>query len=200
MSEVEVFCRQVRDRSQENRKAISLLHGASLLGQTVGILRQELDSMVRVIYLLSVTDRNRRAQLITATANGEKWKGEKSGRVTDREMVDLAQCLHGWTGSVYRFGCAFIHLSSFHDYKSRDPVLALDDHERTDLLHHMRYYHGGPQTDDFAFLDLGPYLPAVFEKIASNLERYVEKLERNGQLDSHDFLKNATEPGAKHES
>jgi hypothetical protein len=197
MGEVDVFCRQVRDRSQENRRAISLLHGAALLGQVVGILRQELDSMVRVIYLLSVSDRVRRAQLITAVANGKKWMGEKSGRVTDREMVDLAQRLHGWTGSVYRFGCAFIHLSSYHDYRSRDPILALDAQERTDLLHHMRYYHGGPQTDDFTFFDLGPYLPAVFEKIASNLECYVEKLERDGQLDSHDCPKN--DPGSETE-
>ena len=134
MNEVEVFCRQVRERSQENRQAMSLLHGAALLGQAVGVLRQELDSMVRVIYLLSVTDRVRRAQLITAAASGKSWKGAKSGRVTDREMVELAQELHGWTGSVYRFGCAFIHLSSYHDYKSRDPIEGLDAQERSDLL------------------------------------------------------------------
>jgi uncharacterized protein (DUF4415 family) len=48
MSEVEVFCRQVRDRSQENRKAISLLHSASLLGQAVGILRQKLPGKTRI--------------------------------------------------------------------------------------------------------------------------------------------------------
>lgn len=192
MSVVEVFCRQVRERSQENRKAITLLHGAVLLGQAVGILRQELDSMVRVIYLLSVTDRVRRAQLIGAAANGRKWNGAKTGRVTDREMVDLAQKLHGWTGSVYRFGCAFIHLSSYHDYKSRDPIEGLDAQERTDLLHHMRYYHGGPASDDFTFHDLGPFLPGVFEKIASNLECYLEQLERDGQLNSHDFPKDAS--------
>ena len=195
MSAVEVFCRQVRERSQENRKAISLLHGAALLGQAVGILRQELDSMVRVIYLLSVTDRVRRAQLISAAANGRKWKGAKSGRVTDREMVDLAQKLHGWTGSVYRFGCAFIHLSSYHDYKSRDPIEGLDAQERTDLLHHMRYYHGGPPNDDFTFSDLAPFLPVVFEKIASNLECYVGELAQDGQLDCHDFPK--SDPGAE---
>lgn len=194
MSEVEVFCRLVRERSQENREAISLLHGAALLGQAVGILRQELDSMVRVIYLLSVTDRVRRAQLIGDSANGRKWKGAKSGRVTDREMVDLAQKLHGWTGSVYRFGCAFIHLSGYHDYKSQDPIEGLDDQERTDLLHHMRQYHGGPAHDDFTFHDLGPFLPVVFEKIASNLECYVENLERDGQLDSHAFPKEASRP------
>jgi hypothetical protein len=194
MNDVEVFCRQVRERSEENRRAMSLLHGAALLGQAVSILRQELDSMVRVIYLLSVTDRVRRAQLINAAATGKKWKGAKSGRVTDREMVDLAQELHGWTGSVYRFGCAFIHLSSYHDYKARDPLEGLDPQERTDLLHHMRFYHGGPAQDDFAFRDLAPFLPAVFEKIASNLECYVEQLERDGQLDKHDLP--GTVPGA----
>ena len=192
MNEVEVFCRQVRERSQENRQAMSLLHGAALLGQAVGVLRQELDSMVRVIYLLSVTDRVRRAQLITAAASGKSWKGAKSGRVTDREMVELAQELHGWTGSVYRFGCAFIHLSSYHDYKSRDPIEGLDAQERSDLLQHMRHYHGGPPSDDFTFRDLAPFLPAVFEKIASNLECYVEQLQRDGQLDRHDLPKKDT--------
>lgn len=200
MSEVQVFCRQVRDRSQENRRAISLLHSAALLGQTVGILRQELDSMVRVIYLLSITDRVRRAQLIRAAANGKRWKHEKSGRITDREMVDLVQSLHGWTGSVYRFGCAFIHLSSYHDYKSRDPIEGLDAQERTDLLRHMRHYHGGPPNDDFTFHDLARFLPAIFDKIASNLECYIAVLEQDGQLDSRDFHKIEPAAGAERQS
>ena len=46
-----------------------------------------------------------------------------AGRViTDKEMVELAQELQGWTESVYKFGCAFIHLSGLHDYNSRDPL------------------------------------------------------------------------------
>ena len=183
MSDIAIFCRQVRERSQENRRAMSLLHGAALMGQAVGVLRQELDSMVRVIYLLSVTDRARRMQLISAAANGEKWKSQMSGQVTDREMVDLAEHLHGWTGSVYRFGCAFIHLSSYHDYKSRDPVKTLSAKEHSDLLGHLRHYHGGPPSNEFTFLDLATFLPAVFEKIASNLEHYIETLARDGQLD-----------------
>lgn len=138
MNEDEMFCRQVRERSKENQDAMALLHGAALLGQQVGLLRQELDSMVRVIYLLSVTDRTRRSKLISDAAQGRKWRGETSGRVTDWEMVDLAQRLDGWVGAVYRFGCSFIHLSSYHDYRSRDPIKALTTDERVQLLYYLR--------------------------------------------------------------
>lgn len=53
VSSIESFCRQVRSRSKEHQKAIGLLSEAGLAGQMVAILRQELDSMVRVIYLLA---------------------------------------------------------------------------------------------------------------------------------------------------
>src|SRR5262249_40018997 len=120
MASLETFCRQVRARSAEHREAIHLLHGRRLLSQVVAILRQELHSMVRVIFLLSIGDRPYRQQLIDGSVNGEKWtvKGKKAC-ITDREMVELAQTLQGWTQSVYKFGCAFIHLSSFHDYQHR---------------------------------------------------------------------------------
>jgi hypothetical protein len=45
-------------------------------------------------------------------------------------MVDLAQILQGWTRSVYKFGCAFIHLSSLHDYNERDPLSQLPAEEK----------------------------------------------------------------------
>jgi hypothetical protein len=85
-------------------------------------------------------------------------------------------------------------LSSYHDYKSRDPVKALSAQERADLLGHLRHYHGGPPTDDFTFVDLAVFFPAAFEKIASNLEHYVETLARDGQLDIYDLPKNAASP------
>ena len=45
-------------------------------------------------------------------------------------MADLAQHHQGWTLSVYKFGCTFIHLSSVHDYNDRDPLEQLPDDER----------------------------------------------------------------------
>jgi hypothetical protein len=178
MRSLETFCRQIRARSAQHREALHLLHGRGLVSQVVAILRQELDSMVRVIFLLSIADKPYRQQLIDASVAGEKWtvKG-KSACITDREMVELAQSLHGWTKSVYKFGCAFIHLSNCHDYEHRDPFRALPADVKTAILNHMQSYHGGPAGPDPAFDDLLPYLPAVFEKVAGNLECYVQKLE-----------------------
>lgn len=134
--------------------------------------------MVRVIYLLSITDRPYRRQLIEASVNGTKWTAKgKSACVTDREMVELAQTLQGWTQSVYKFGCAFIHLSNCHDYQQRDPLLTLPNDEKSAILQHMRRYHGGPVEPGPSFEDLLPYLPRVFEKVADNLECYLKQLD-----------------------
>jgi hypothetical protein len=155
---------------------MQLIGRAGLAGQMVSLLRQELDSMVRVIYMLAQTPQ-RRELLIDASVNGEKWTRESSrGRVTDKEMVDLAQNLQGWTHSVYKFGCAFIHLSAFHDYNDRDPLRQLPPEEQRDIIEHCRSYHGGPPGDHPDFESLLPYLPRVLEKIASNLECYVKDL------------------------
>ncbi len=73
-SELAIFCRQVRKRSQENREALLLLHGNALTGNIMGILRQELDSMVRCIFLLSVIDRQYRERLLHDSVMGKPWR------------------------------------------------------------------------------------------------------------------------------
>jgi hypothetical protein len=98
-------------------------------------------------------------------------------------MVDLANRLQGWTQSVYRFGCGFIHLSGLHDYRSRDALLQLEDEEREAVIRHLRFYHGGPSRDAPTFVDIEPLLPMVFEKIAGNLECYVKQLEEDKEID-----------------
>jgi len=181
MSSLAIFLRQVRSRSLEHQRAMKLLADAGLAGQMVAVLRQELDSMIRVIYLLTQSP-ERRELLIDASVRGEKWSQETSrAKITDKEMVEIAQTLQGWTQSVYKFGCAFIHLSGLHDYNDRDPLSQLPAEERRDILEHCRYYHGGPASSTERFEDLVPYLPRVLEKIAGNLECYLEALE-NGEV------------------
>jgi len=187
MSPLQLFCRQVRRRSQEHRAAVSALTASDLHGQVVSVLRQELDSLVRVIYLLSIGDQPYRSWLINASVEGQRWTQKGTNKtITDRAMVDLAQSLQGWTQSVYKLGCAFIHLSSFHDYQERDPFEALPVSEQEDILRHLRYYHGGPIGEALTFKALIPYLPRVFDKVASNLACYVDDLERGGSLDDED--------------
>ncbi|WP_058048829.1 hypothetical protein [Janthinobacterium sp. Ant5-2-1] len=152
MSDLQIFDRQVRHRSSDHLRAMSLLAAHNLYGPMIAVLRQELDSMVRVIFLLAQPS-HIRTQLIADSVNGKKWK---VGRqiVTDRNMVDLAQQLQGWTASVYKFGCAFIHLSALHDYNVRDLLQLLPAAERDDILDHCRRYHGGPVLSNAGFMDL----------------------------------------------
>ena len=142
--------------------------------------------MVRTIYLLAIKNVPERCRLIQQTLRGERWqiRGAKGKlrKVTDREMVDLAQKLQGWTQSVYRFGCAFTHLSDFHNHFARNPFDGLSKEEKRHVLLHMRNYHGGPASDNPDMKELSIYIPMVFQKISDNLKYYVEHLER-GDVD-----------------
>lgn len=178
---VNTLCRQIRARSTEHRAAVGALRFAP--GQVVSILRQELDSMIRVIFLLAQNDMAYRNELIEASVSGKKWTATGSRRtITDREMVELANKLHGWTRSVYQFGCGFIHLSNLHDYRNRDPLAQITREEREAILEHLRNYHGGPSNLSPTFDDIVPLLPKVFEKIADNLECYLRQIE-NHEID-----------------
>ena len=184
-TDLAIFCRTVRKRSNENGEALLLLFNNHLIGNVMSILRQELDSMVRCIFLLSITDRQYRDRLLHDSVNGKKWrKSDGRGVVTDKEMVDLANNLQGWTRSVYKFGCGFIHLSSFHDYSDRDPLDSLTPEMRLDIAHHLQHYHFVRLDQSTKFQDIEHVLPAVFSKIAANLEWYVERVEASADLES----------------
>jgi len=130
--------------------------------------------------LLAQSDRGYRDELIEASVSGKAWTARGAQRrITDREMVELANKLHGWTRSVYQFGCGFIHLSSLHDYRNRDPLTQIPKIEREAILAHLRCYHGGPSNPSPTFDDIVPLLPNVFEKIADNLEYYLLQIENN---------------------
>ena len=177
-SDLTIFCRQVRKRSQENKEAMSLLHASALMANVMGVLRQELDSMVRCAFLLSVTDKHYREQLLHDSVIGNPWrKRDGKGRITDREMIDLASRWNGWVGSVYKFGCGCIHLSAFHDYSDRDPFDLLSPEDRHDVEHYLHSYHGVVMTPSTRLDDIKPVLPKVFKKISDNLEGYVKELE-----------------------
>lgn len=185
---VKTLCEMIRKRSEENRNAIQILTNPhQVLSPLLSILRQELDSMIRVIYLLSINDLRERHRLIDSTLQGKRWKVRttkgKWRDVTDREMVDLAQTLEGWTQSVYKFGCAFVHLSDYHNHNVDNPFDKLKESERQDILSHMRYYHGGPCNDSPDVRELAWYVPQVFKKIASNMECYLKGLAEDRSLD-----------------
>ncbi|MGB6626199.1 MAG: hypothetical protein WBE43_15570 [Candidatus Acidiferrales bacterium] len=181
--ELAAFCRQVRKRSQENKRALALLHQNALTGNVMAVLRQELDSMVRCVFIFSISDRGYRRQLFKDAVNGKPWRTKDGKRkITDKEMVELSDRLHGWTRNVYAFGCGFIHLSNFHYYPDRDPFDTLTPQDRTDIGHYLSYYHGVTMKPSTRLRDIESVLPNVFEKIAANLECYVRDLEKDSDL------------------
>jgi hypothetical protein len=173
----------VRKRSRENREALVLLHGSALTGNVMAVLRQELDSMVRCVFLLSVSDRLYRKRLVEDSVSGRPWRTVDGRRkITDRDMVDLTSRLHGWTLNVYAFGCGFIHLSAFHDYPDRDPFDSLTPEDRKAIGHYLSHYHGVTADATTKLRGIEWVLPGVFDKIANNLECYIKDLESDVDL------------------
>jgi hypothetical protein len=149
----------------------------------MGVLRQELDSMVRCIFLLSVTDKQYRDKLIHDSVSGNVWRTQDGRRkITDRDMVNLSNSLHGWTQNVYKFGCGFIHLSDYHDYSERDPFDSLTPEDRRDIAGHLQHYHGVTMDHTTKLRDIEFILPGVFRKISENLECCVRDLEAGANL------------------
>jgi hypothetical protein len=97
-------------------------------------------------------------------------------------MVDLSKTLFNWAKNVYEFGCAFIHLSSFHDYAKRDPLESISAAERAKIAAYLNHYHGTHVGPNVKFPEIIPSLPAVFEKIRSNLECYLKEIKEDRDL------------------
>jgi hypothetical protein len=112
MPDIEDFCRQVRSRSKEHQQAMRLLSGASLAGQMVAILRQELDSMVRVIYLLAQPF-DRRVALLDASVNGKNGLSRiPSGlSLTKKWLNSPSVCMAGLNQFTNLAVLSYIYLS-----------------------------------------------------------------------------------------
>lgn len=187
MSIVEKFCGILRTRSAENKESFDVLFQNGLYGNCFSVLRQELDSMIRVIFLLNIPEIPQRESLIQKTLNGEKWTfinhNNKVQTITDKDMVNIANDLWGWTQNVYKFGCAFIHLSNFHNYLTEDPFMTLPENEKSDIINQINNYHFANLNIDSNLNDIIPYLPKVMAKISANFEYNIRSLENNENND-----------------
>lgn len=174
---LEVFCRQVNSRSQENFSAFHLSFHEKHYGNALSIIGQEIDSMIRVVYLLTISDLDHREQLVADSVEGRKWKHKGTRkRITDREMVEATTRFEHWVNEVYKVRNGIIHLSNLHDYKERDPLTLISKQDRSEIIRHLRVYHNGPRQSKPTFEDVIPFLPKVLSKIQSHLTRYLDQL------------------------
>ena len=180
---ITLFCDIVVQRSDEHSQAIQLLMPARLYGQVMSTLRQELDSMVRVMYLLSINDMELREHYINQTLDGERWVNPNTGvPITDNSMVRLANRLYGWANYVYKLGCAFVHLSAMTYYKESNPFLLLSQSEVEDIKRYLNQYHEFPVESELNMETIAPYLNMVFDKVRDNLGYYVGELRQGRSL------------------
>ena len=166
----------IKKRSEENGKALRLSFEQNLFGNCISILRQELDSFIRLMYLGRISDFNQRERLISQTLSGEKWSvltsNNKLKQITDKEMVEKASELKGYIQYVYKFGCGFIHLSNFHDYNTTNPFDKLDFVEQFDIKLYLNQYHGFSRSNELTVANISNLIPNVFEKISKNMTCY----------------------------
>lgn len=177
MDDLDRFCNIVKNRSDENAKTIKLLYENKLYGNCVGILRQELDSMIRVLFLLTC-EQPKRMMFVKQTLNNEKWHDGKR-TITDFLLLKNIFRMYGWARNVYLFGCSFIHLSACHNYVQEDPFLKLPKEEYDAIKNFMVQYHNFPKEQDITFITMQPFLLNVFEKISGNLKYHLEDLNNN---------------------
>ncbi|MDD2493006.1 MAG: hypothetical protein PHY83_03595 [Bacilli bacterium] len=102
----------------------------------------ELDSLIRICYIKSLRDENEKNTLLTQFFDGQRWKLEKN-IISDRKMVTYVtnNLGLGWADPIYDIGCAFIHLSPYHDYMSQNPTSTLSRESRQTIIKHVKDHH-----------------------------------------------------------
>ena len=172
---LENFLRIVTERSNEHTSSIFILHQQSNYGTCIGLLRQELDSLIRVCYLNTLLDIQEIESLIADTINGAQWKKDGK-RITDRKMVEIASLYNHWAPEVYEFGNNFIHLTNFSDYKNIDPLRNFDQDHKLRIRQYLSQYHFFPTAIDITFENVAPYIPQIAKKVSDNLKSYLSDL------------------------
>lgn len=174
------FVELIRNRSEDNKSAILLMFDKGLISNCLSTLRQELDSFVRIIFLGRINDISERRRLMKQTLNNEKWivltSNNKSRVVTDRDMIERATELKGYVSYVYKFGCSFIHLSNFHNYRNINPFESLSYSQRLDIKIYLHQYHGFPMEKSLNVDNVAKLIPDVFSKISENMSFYLEEI------------------------
>jgi hypothetical protein len=174
----DTFCRMIKARSCEHREAMRVALDNGWLAIAGSVLRMELDSMIRVIWLLRHP--GTREQILASCIAGEGFK-EGRTRISDSAMVEAAADADDWVQSVYHFGNTFVHLTNAHDYAVLDPFQAYE--RRGEVIEFLNRHHRdkvpcGPVDDSSTLRDLAAHAPYVLEKITSNLDIHVTDLRK----------------------
>jgi hypothetical protein len=179
ITHVEEYKKLVNHRLDENMKSFNLLFGIQHYGNCISIMCQELDQIMKLLYLLN-KDKNEQKNFIEASIDNHKWftvdSDNKKRYVTDEDLINFSNSIVGWDKSIYEFGLAFSSLNNSFNYGSKDPIKSMNEFDREKLYSYIREYHKSNFPKDFTLDDLIPILPMIFELISINLQCYMKKL------------------------
>jgi hypothetical protein len=140
---------------------------------------QELDQIIRLLFLLNSSPSNRK-QFMESSVNSHRWyiinSENKKEFLSDEVLLKFAETLSGWNRSIYEFGFSFDKLTNGFNYGSRDPIKGMSELDRSKLSNYICEYHVNDFPNDFTLDDLIPILPMIIEKISIQLKTYMEKI------------------------
>lgn len=179
ISEKEAYTRLISHTLKENWKSFSILFELKHYGNCISIMCQELDQVIRLLYLIKSRS-HEKDELIAQAINSQKWfllgPDRKKTYITEETLSEFAKTLTGWEKAIYEFGLAFKSLSSNYNYILKDPIKGMKDAERDKIHAYIVEYHDKDFPADFALGNLIPELQAIFERISENLKLAMEQL------------------------
>lgn len=169
----------ISNRLEENIKSFDLLYSLKHYGNCISIMCQELDQIVRILYLMNCGIDSKK-QLISSSINNQKWHithiDNQKEYITDEILVNFSKSLKGWDQSIIEFGYLFKSISVNYNYGLRDPIKSMSEPDRVAIYTYIKNYHVENFPMQFSTDDLIPILPMIMKLIGEKLNDYLNAL------------------------
>ena len=179
ISQIDEYKKIVFQRLEENRKSFDLLFGIKHYGNCISIMCQELNQVIKLLFLLN-SSKNDQKQFIEASINNHKWffvnNENRKDYITEDVLTKYSETLDGWDKSIYEFGLAFGSLANTFNYGTRDPIKSMGENDREKIYNYISEYHNGNFPRDYDLSKLILELPTILNKISINLKKYMDRL------------------------
>jgi hypothetical protein len=179
ISESLEYKKMISNRLDENMKSFNLLFDLKHYGNCISIMCQELDQIVRLLYLINISP-DYRKQLISSSINNQKWHithvDNQKEYITDEILLDFSKMLNGWEKSIIEFGYLFKSISVNYNYGLRDPIKSMTDPDRLKLYVYIQEYHSSSFPKQFSTDEIIPILPMIMKLIGENMNNYLSKI------------------------
>jgi hypothetical protein len=176
---IDEYKKIILQRLDENRKSFDLLYGIKHYGNCISIMCQELDQVMKLLFLLN-SPKSEQIQYIKASINNQKWfitnKEFKKEYLTEDVFTRYSETLDGWDRSIYEFGLSFGNMATTFNYGTRDPIKSIGENDKEKIRNYIVEYHNKNFPKDYDLGILIIELPTIFNRISVNLQSYINRL------------------------